>query len=174
MNELSKAFDYIDHNFPIAELNGYGFEKQSINFIYSYLTERKKEQKLTLRSVMGNVIFRCTSRLRLGPIFLNLYICDMFFQALASMNFAGYADDNTLYTYSSNKENVLDNLQIALEKFFYWFSTNDLVANAKKYQILKSSKAPVDKDISNTKILNEDKFKLFGVNLEGRLILIFT
>ena len=98
----------------------------------------------------------------------------MFFQALASMNFAGYADDNTLYTYSSNIENVLDNLQIALEKFFYWFSTNNLVENAKKYQILTSSKAPADKDISNTKIFNEDKFKLFGENLEGRLILIFT
>ena len=50
--ELSNQFDCIDHNLLIAELNAYGFEKQAINFIYSYLTERKKEQKLTLRPVM--------------------------------------------------------------------------------------------------------------------------
>ena len=36
--DLSKAFDCIDHNQLIAKLNAYGFEKQSINFIYSYLT----------------------------------------------------------------------------------------------------------------------------------------
>ena len=46
-----------------------------------------------------------------------------------------YADDNTAYTYSSNKENVLDNLQRTLEKKFHWFSTNHLAANAGKYII---------------------------------------
>ena len=54
----------------------------------------------------------------------------MFFKTPASMDFAGYAEDNTLYTNSSNKENVLDNLQGALDKMFYWFSTNNLVANS--------------------------------------------
>ena len=52
LTELSNQFDCIDHNLLIAELNAYGFEKQAINFIYSCLTERKKEQKLTLRPVM--------------------------------------------------------------------------------------------------------------------------
>ena len=35
----------------------------------------------------------------------------MFFETAANIDFAGYADDNTPYTYSSNIENVLDNLQ---------------------------------------------------------------
>ena len=44
----------------------------------------------------------------------------------------------------------------------------------KKVHILTSSERPVDIHISNTEILNEQKFKLLGVNLEARLILIFT
>ena len=51
----------------------------------------------------------------------------MFFETPANIGFAGYADDNTLYTYFSNKENVLDNLQGELEKVLHWFSTNHLV-----------------------------------------------
>ena len=62
-----------------------------------------------------------------------------------------------------------DSLQGALEKMFYWFSTNNLVANADKCHLLTSSKTPVDIHISNAEILNEERVKLFRVNLEGRL-----
>ena len=48
----------------------------------------------------------------------------MFFATPANIDFAGYADDSTPYAYSSNIKNVLDNLQRALEKMFYWLSTN--------------------------------------------------
>ena len=87
----------------------------------------------------------------------------------ANIDFAGYADDNTPYVYSSNTKNVLDNLQGALEKIFHWFSTNHLVVNAGKCHLLTSSKTPVDIHISNTETLNEERVKLLGGNLEGRL-----
>ena len=64
---------------------------------------------------------------------------------------------------------MLENQQGALEKTFHWFSTNNLVANAGKCHLLTSSKTPVDIHISNTEILNEERVKLLGVNLEGRL-----
>ena len=41
--------------------------------------------------------------------------------------------------------------------------------NAGKCHLLTSSKTPVDIHISNTEILNEERVKLVGVNLEGRL-----
>ena len=52
---------------------------------------------------------------------------------------------------------------------FHWFSTNHLVANAGICHLLTNSKTPVDIHISNNEILNEEKVKLLGVNLEGRL-----
>ena len=126
LTDLSKAFDCIDQNLLIAKLNAYGFEKQSINFIYSYLTKRKQRTKV------DSAVSSFTSRLVLGPLWFNIYTCDMFFVTLANIDFAGYADDNTPYAYSSNIKNVLDNLQRALGKMFYWLSKNKLVANAGK------------------------------------------
>ena len=41
LTDLSKAFDCTDHNLLIAKLNAYGFEKRSLEFIHSYLTNRK-------------------------------------------------------------------------------------------------------------------------------------
>ena len=92
-----------------------------------------------------------------------------FFETPANIDIAGYADDNTPYIYSSHLENVLDNLQGALGKMFHWFSSNHLVANAGKSHLLTSSKTPVDIHISNAEILNVEKVKLLGVNLEGKL-----
>ena len=42
LTDLSKAFDYIDHNLLIAKLNACGFEKRSLEFIHFYLTKRKQ------------------------------------------------------------------------------------------------------------------------------------
>ena len=41
LTDFSKAFDCIDHNLFIAKLYAYGFEKQSIDFLHSYLIKRK-------------------------------------------------------------------------------------------------------------------------------------
>ena len=70
----------------------------------------------------------------------------MLFLTPANIDFAGYAP----CTYSSNIENVLENLQGALEKTIHWFSTNHLAANARKCHLLTSSKTPIDIHISNT------------------------
>ena len=77
----------------------------------------------------------------------------MFFETPENIDFVGYADDNTPYTYSSKIQYVLTNLQGASEKFFSWFSANHLV----------------DFRITNTKISNVERVKLLGVNFEGRL-----
>ena len=65
----------------------------------------------------------------LEPLLFNIYICVMFFKTPKNIDFAGYADDNTPYTCSSNVE-VLENLQGGLEELFQWFSANHLVENA--------------------------------------------
>ena len=73
---------------------------------------------------------------KLGPLLFNIYICDMFFETPKNIDFAGYADANTPYTFPSNIEEVLENLQGALEQLFQRFSANHLVANAGKCHLL--------------------------------------
>ena len=163
LTDLSIAFGCIDHNLLIAKLNAYGFEKQSINVIDSYLTKRKQRTKVDFVVSSWEMLFSAVPQGSvLGPLLFNIYICDMFFKTPANIDFARYADNNTPYTYSSNIKNVLDNLQGALGKMFHWFSTNNLVANSGKCHLLTTSKTPIDIHISNTEILNKERVKLLG------------
>ena len=97
----------------------------------------------------------------------------MFFETPENTDFAGYADNNTLYTYSSKTEHVLTNLQGASENLFHWFSKNHLVANAGKFHLLTSSNLPVDVGVTSTEISNVERVKLLGVNFEDRLNFVY-
>ena len=145
LTKLSKEFNCIDHNLLIAKLNTYGSEKQAINFIYSYLTERKQRTKVDSAVSSWEILFSGVSQgSLLGPLLFNIYICDMVFETPANIDFAGHADGNTPYTYSLNIDNLLGKLQGALKKMFHLFSKTHVVANAEKCHLLRSSKTAVD------------------------------
>ncbi|XP_057310091.1 uncharacterized protein LOC130648087 [Hydractinia symbiolongicarpus] len=74
--DLSKAFDCVDHNLLIAKLHAYGFSKSAIGLLRSYLTNRFQ---------------------RVG--------IDGYF-SLADVKICNYADDNTLYTYGKQFEEI--------------------------------------------------------------------
>ena len=44
--DLSKAFDWLDHDLLIAEVHTYGFSRNALALIYSYLDERKQRVKV--------------------------------------------------------------------------------------------------------------------------------
>ena len=41
--ELSKAFDAINHELMLAKLKAYGFSTNALNFMHSYLKNRKQK-----------------------------------------------------------------------------------------------------------------------------------
>ena len=46
--DLSKAFDTINHELLIAKLHAYGFDKNALKLIFSYISDRWQRTKINL------------------------------------------------------------------------------------------------------------------------------
>ena len=45
--DLSKVFETLNHNLLIAKLGAYGFERDSLSFMKSYLNDRQQRVRVT-------------------------------------------------------------------------------------------------------------------------------
>ena len=125
LTNLSKASDCIVHNLLIAKLNANEFKKEAVRSTNSFLTKSKQRTKFVSTVTSWEMLFSGLPQGQiLGPLLFKIYIYDMFFETPENTDFSGYADDNTPYTYSSEIEHVIVNLQVASEKLFRWFSVN--------------------------------------------------
>ena len=80
LTDLLKAFYCIDHELPIAKLNAYQFDNTSIKFIYSFLSERKQRTIINSSfSCWADILFDVRQGSTLGPLLINAYTCDLFF-----------------------------------------------------------------------------------------------
>ena len=53
LTDLLKAFDCLNHELLIANLNAYGLSRSALLFIHSYLTNRKQREKSMVHSAHG-------------------------------------------------------------------------------------------------------------------------
>ena len=80
---LIKGFDYIHHKLLIAKPYAYGFEKNSLCLINSYLKGRKQRTKINSSySAFADILFGEPYGSILGPLLFSIYICDPFLRIL--------------------------------------------------------------------------------------------
>ena len=116
--DLSKAFDCIPHDLIIAKLAAYGFKRETLRLIYSYLKGRKQCVKINNTYSDYNEII---SGVPLGPVFFNLSINNLiFFIEKASMH--NFADDNTLSAWRETVSKLIDTLESESNIVIDWFT----------------------------------------------------
>ena len=97
LTDLSKACDYLPHEFLIAKLDAYGIDKNSLKQIHSYFFNRKQRVKINDRySSWSEILFGVTQRSIVRPFLFNIFICDMFY-SLEDLDIANYEDDSKTY-----------------------------------------------------------------------------
>ena len=139
LTDLSKAFDCLSHDLIIAKLNAYGFGLSALNLMQSYLSERKQRTKVNQDySSWEEILFGVPQGSILGPILFNIFLSDLFL-IINNIDFASYANDNTIYTTGENIDEVIFSLQESSKKFFKWFIDNQMKTNEDKCHFIVST-----------------------------------
>ena len=130
--DLSKAFDTLHHNLIIAKLGAYGFERDSLSFMRSYLNDRQQQVCVNNNfSSWEKIITRVPQGSILGQLLFNIFINDLFL-FVSSSNLSNYANDNTLYASGFNLEEVKNCLSTDFDAVTKWFYENHMALNAGK------------------------------------------
>ena len=169
--DLSKAFDTINHDLLLAKLHGYGFDKQSLRFVKSYLTERWHRTKINQSfSSWAELLSGVPQGSVLGPILFNLYINDLFF-IIEQTDICNYADDNTLNACDMSLENLLRRLEHDSLLAIEWFQSNNMKLNEDKCHLLVSGfkHEILWVNIGEKKIWESKEVKLLGLNIDKDL-----
>ena len=136
--DLSKAFDTIKHDLLIAKLYAYGFSKESLKFLHSYLSNRWHRTKINKQfSSWQELIQGAPQGSVLGPLLFNIYLNDLFYIA-ESTNVCNFADDTTFYACDKDVNSLINRLEHDSYLAIEWFENNSMKLNQDKCHLLVS------------------------------------
>ena len=107
--DLSKAFDKIKHDLPIAKLYAYGFNKESLKHLRSYLSFRWHRTKIN-NLFHGKILFKvCPHGFVHGPLLFNIYRNNLFCLA-ERLTYVNSENDTTFYAFDKDLISLINRL----------------------------------------------------------------
>ena len=135
--DLSKAFDTINHELMITKLHVYGFSRDALMLIFSYMSDRWQRTRINKSFSSWFALLQGVPQGSvLGPILFNIYLNDLFY--FLSCDVCNFADDTTPYVCSKNLEFVLTKLEEHFNIAIEWFENNNLKMNSDKCHLFVS------------------------------------
>ena len=170
--DLSKAFDTINHDLVLAKLKAYNFSKQALNFMCSYLKNRRQRVQISnkfssLKEVIAGVP-QCSID---GPLLLNFLINDLFLFICFS-TLSNYADDNNLFATGTDIQLINQMLLSDFRAVNNWFYKKFMILNPGKFHFMSIGKHTRDKDVfyyDNLALRNSNEEEILGVTIDRKL-----
>ena len=172
--ELSKAFACIPHDLLVTKLDAYGFNRDTVAYIYSYLKNRKQFVRINgTQSYFEDIISGVTQGLILGPVLYNLFFNDFFYFILLATAH-NFADDNTLACFSKTIQELIGSLESECEVALNWFNENKMIVNQGKFQAIIIDKRKQDHTYEIFKIGSKEikvasQVKFLGIGIDNKL-----
>ena len=171
--DLSKAFDVMNHDILEIKLEHYGFRRDFLNFLMSFIRNRKYFVHVNGANSKTNIVnIGVPQGSTLGPLLFLLYVNDMRFSS-SLLKFIQFADDTTL-GFSCNDFHLLkETLETEGKKVMEWLTTNKLLVNlSKTHVMLFSFKRNVPKlsiKINNYELEEKSEINFLGVQIDNKL-----
>ena len=159
--DLSKAFDTLDHDILIEKLKHYGIRGPILNWICSYLKDRKQYVDLDgTNSGLRTMSVGVPQGSILGPLLFLIYVNDLP-AALDLLRPIMFADDTNLVIKGKNLGNLKTLIQSELNELADFFKANRLKLNVGKTKLICFRKKGVAIDEVQFEIcLNDEKIKI--------------
>ena len=172
LTDLSKAFDFLNHELLIAKMDAYGFDRKALLLIASYLSNRKHRIKVNNSfSTWNDILSGIPQGSNLGPNLFNIYINDIFY--LNKDFLTNFADDNTPYAIGKNIHDISSKLEIDGRNLVSWFGKNLFKMNADKCKLLITKHdGDVSINVDGHIIQAKKSVKLLGITIDNNIDLM--
>ena len=174
--DFAKAFDTVNHHILSSKLHHYGIRGNALNWINSYLTNRKQCVKIgnTLSSelLIENGVPQGSV---LGPLLFLIYINDIN-ESSKILNFQLFADDTCIFLSHKNVKSLETCLNTELKNVHHWLAANKLSLNVSKSNVLTfrtknmHSNPILDLNINGEKLNEKTHAKYLGLIFDNKLL----
>ena len=158
----------------MAKPDTYGFNRDAVAYIYSYLKNRKQCIRINgTQSYLGDIISGVPQGSILSPILYNLFFNDFFYFILLATAH-NFADDNTLACFSKTIQELIGSLESECEVALNWFNENKMIVNQGKFQAIIIDKRKQDHTYEIFKIGSKEikvasQVKFLGIGIDNKL-----